>query len=454
MVPHPPLIIPEVGRGQEKKITDTIRSYHKVAEKISRLKPDTVILVSPHQVMYADYFHISPGKSAKGDFGQFRAANVQIEAVYDEEFAEELSRISDKYDIPAGKLGERDQKLDHGTMIPLFFIDQYWKNYRLVRIGLSGLPFSAHYTFGKCIQETVCSLNRNAVFIASGDLSHYLKSDGPYGFHEEGPQYDKKIMDVMERGAFDELLEFSEQFCEKAGECGHRSFMVMAGALDKTAVIPEKLSYEGTFGVGYGVCAYTVCGKDENRDFLAKYQQKEMEQIKGKIKKEDAYVSLARNAVDMYVRTGKRLPVPANLPKEMYEKKAGTFVSIKEEGNLRGCIGTIHAVQTCVAEEIIENAISACSRDPRFLPVKEEELSRISINVDVLGEIEKISSPLELDVKRYGVVVMKGARRGLLLPDLEGIDTIEEQLSIAKRKAGIPEWERAELARFEVVRHF
>lgn len=454
MLPHPPLAVPEVGKGQEKGIAGTIQAYHFAAEKIGRLKPDTIILVSPHQVMYADYFHISPGKKAKGDFGQFRAGKIQMEVMYDEEFAGELSRIAEEHSIPAGMLGERGKKLDHGTMVPLYFVNQYWKEYRLVRIGLSGLPLSVHYAFGKCIRETVDSLGRNAVFIASGDLSHYLKSEGPYGYHEEGPQYDARVMDVMERGAFGELFEFGEQFCEKAGECGHRSFTVMAGALDKAVVKPEKLSYEGTYGVGYGICIYTVTGKDDKRDFLAQYQKKEKERIQGKKLTEDAYVSLARRAVEEYIRTGKKLSVPAGLPGEMYQTKAGVFVSLKEEGRLRGCIGTICGTRPCVAEEIIENAISACSKDPRFLPVKEEELPRLSINVDVLGETEKIDSPLKLDVKRYGIVVTKGARRGLLLPDLEGVDSIEAQIAIAKRKAGIPEWEKADLERFEVIRHF
>ena len=138
----------------------------------------------------------------------------------------------------------------------------------------------------------------------------------------------------------------------------------------------------------------------------------------------------------------------------MYTRRAGVFVSIKEEGRLRGCIGTIQAVQESVAQEIIDNAVSASTRDPRFQPIEEDELDKLTISVDVLGDMEKISSPEELDVKRYGVVVTKGYKRGLLLPNLDGVDTVEEQLAIAKRKAGIKEQEEVSLERFEVVRHF
>ena len=141
------------------------------------------------------------------------------------------------------------------------------------------------------------------------------------------------------------------------------------------------------------------------------------------------------------------------LPTEMTGRRAGVFVSLKKDGRLRGCIGTIQAVCSSVAEEIIQNAISAVTNDPRFDPVEPYELKDLSISVDVLGARERISSPKELDAKKYGVIVTKGYRRGLLLPNLEGVDTVEEQIRIAKQKAGIGTEEGVVLERFEVVRH-
>ena len=428
MLPHPPLIVPAVGRGEERKIQQTIDAYHEAARRIAACRPETIVLISPHQVMYADYFHISPGKGADGDFGQFRAPGEQIAVSYDSAFVEKLCALAEEKDLPVGTLGEHDRRLDHGTMVPLYFVNQYWTDYQRVRVGLSGLPLSMHYELGQCIQETANALNRKVVIIASGDLSHRLKEDGPYGYREEGPAYDARIMDVMGRADFGELLEFSEDFCEKAGECGHRSFTIMAGALEGKNVMAEKLSYEGPFGVGYGICTYNVC--------------------------EDAYVQLARETIETYVRTGEKIEVPDGLPQEMYEHQAGAFVSIKENGGLRGCIGTIQAVQASIAEEIIDNAISAAVRDPRFYPIEPEELDKLTISVDVLGETERIDSPDDLDVKRYGVIVTRGYKRGLLLPNLEGVDTVEEQIAIAKDKAGISAQEEVELERFEVVRHY
>lgn len=453
MFPHPPLIIPEVGGGEEKGIQDTVDAYEEAARRIAALEPETIVLLSPHQVMYGDYFHISPGKGAKGDFGQFRAAQVKVEAVYDREFTDRLCCLAAEKELPAGTLGERDGRLDHGTMVPLYFVNRHWREYRLVRIGLSGLPLIRHYELGQCVKAAAESLNRRTVVIASGDLSHRLKEDGPYGYQKEGPEYDSRIMDVMGRGAFGELFKFSEEFCDKAGECGHRSFTIMAGALDRSRILSQRLSYEGPFGVGYGVCCYSVEGDDPERDFGEQYEQGLRQEILARKGQEDAYVALARQTIEAYVGRGERPPLPQGLPREMYHRRAGVFVSIKEDGRLRGCIGTLQAVRASLAEEIVENAVSASTGDPRFSPVEPWELDRLVISVDVLGDMEKISSQAELDPLRYGVVVTKGRKRGLLLPNLEGVDTVEEQVAIAKRKAGIGEWEKAELERFEVVRH-
>ena len=154
-----------------------------------------------------------------------------------------------------------------------------------------------------------------------------------------------------------------------------------------------------------------------------------------------------------YIRTGRKIQIPEGLPEEMLDTAAGAFVSIHKQGKLRGCIGTIEATRDNVAEEIINNAISASTEDPRFSAITEDELKWLEINVDVLGEPEYIHSMDQLDVKRYGVIVSKGYRRGLLLPDLDGVDTPEQQVAIAKQKAGIRPDEDVKLQRFEVIRH-
>ena len=158
--------------------------------------------------------------------------------------------------------------------------------------------------------------------------------------------------------------------------------------------------------------------------------------------------------MESWVVRRKKLDVPEGLPEEMLRRRAGTFVSIHKDGHLRGCIGTIMATQKNIAEEIIRNGISACANDPRFSPITPDELPRLEITVDVLGEIEDIASPAELDVKRYGVIVTSGRKRGLLLPNLDGMDTVEDQIRIAREKGGIRAGEKITMERFEVVRHY
>ena len=454
MVPHPPMIVPDIGRGSEAQVADTSAAYERVAEVIAALAPETIIITSPHSIMYADYFHISPGRSASGSFAGFRAPGVGFSEEYDTELVREICRMADKEDFPAGTLGERDKELDHGTMVPLWFIRNRYKSGKIVRIGLSGLPLIDHYRLGMIIREAVEITGRRVVFVASGDLSHKLQDYGPYGYVPEGPEYDERIMNVMGRAAFGELLDFDTTFCDKAAECGHRSFVIMGGAFDGTAVKAERLVHQDVTGVGYGICTFYPEGADDSRHFLERKMTEIEDELRSKREKSDEYVRLAREAVEAYVLRHEVIDVPAGLPDEMLSTQAGAFVSIHEHGELRGCIGTISATRSCVAEEIIGNAISASTRDPRFPAIKPDELPWLDINVDVLGEPEDIDSEDELDVKRYGVIVSCGHRRGLLLPDLDGIDTPRQQVEIAMKKGGIHKFEKYKLQRFEVIRHY
>lgn len=456
MVPHPPLIVPEVGRGEEKKINDTIIGFTKATELIAELAPQTIVIFSPHSAYYSDYFHISPGNSAYGDLAKFGAGRVTFDVSYDSEFVSELEKRAHRENIEAGTMGEREKSLDHATMVPLYFLKKAFGGVipcKIIRIGLSGLPLEEHYRLGTVIKETAEALGRNVCVIASGDLSHVLKSDGPYGYRAEGPEYDKRIMDVMSRAAFGELFKFSDTFCEKAAECGHRAFTIMAGCLDGLSVKTEMLSYEGPFGVGYGVCTFLPGEADPARKFLSMPERENEKKTDNAGKGESPYVRLARETIEKFVSTGKKMAVPDYLPEEALTRRAGTFVSLKKFGQLRGCIGTISATEENIAKEIIQNAISAAVRDPRFPPVTSSELKDLVYSVDILGETEDIDSPEELDVKKYGVIVSSGYKKGLLLPNLEGIDSVDEQIWIAMQKAGIRKGERIRLQRFEVVRY-
>ena len=453
IVPHPPLIIPAVGRGEEREIQSTIDAYKQVAREIADLEPQTIIISSPHATAYRDYFHISPGTGAHGNMNRFRAFNTELGCTYDTELVGCITDLCNKEGFAAGSDYERDPELDHGTYIPLFFINQFMSDYKVVRIGLSGFDQLEHYHLGELVGRAVEQLGRKAVFVASGDLSHKLTEDGPYGFSADGPIFDSQITRAMATGDFLQFLNFEESFADKAAECGLRSFQIMAGALDGYSVEPKLLSYEGPFGVGYAIASFHVNGRDRNRHFGAAFAQTSQETIEKIRSEEDTYVRLARASVEHFVRTGTPLEQPSGLPEELLSKRAGVFVSLHKFGRLRGCIGTIQPDADCIADEIIRNGISACSEDSRFEPVREDELGQLEISVDVLGEPEHIASKDSLNPQKYGVIVTNGFRRGLLLPMLDGVDTVDEQIRIARSKAGISEYETCSLERFEVVRH-
>ncbi len=453
MVPHPPLIVSDIGRGNERQIDETARAYEEVARQIAEIRPDTIIFTSPHSIMYSDYFHISPKEKARGSFADFNAPQVSFEERYDTGFVDRLCELCEEEDFPAGTLGERKPLLDHGVMVPLWFIRKVYQEGKIVRIGLSGLDLMKHYRFGQLIAKVCDEMDKKIVLIASGDLSHKLQTYGPYGFAKEGPEYDERIMDVCSRAAFGELFDFSEDFLDKAAECGHRSFVIMAGVFDGFDVEAKQLSHQDVTGVGYGICTFYPKGRNEKRRFLKEYEQKVLKQLEEKYEDADPYVKLAYRSVESYVLRSEAVSEFEGLPEEMLKKRAGTFVSIHENGVLRGCIGTIAATRKNIAEEIVGNAISACSRDPRFDPIRPDELKWLDISVDVLSEAEDISSAEELDVKRYGVIVSQGMKRGLLLPDLEGVDDVEDQIRIAAKKGDIDLNRKYKLQRFEVIRH-
>lgn len=531
-VPHPPLIIPAVGRGEERGIASTVAACKEVARRIAAAEPDVIVVTSPHAPLYRDAFHVTSDAELDGSMRQFYAPRERVEARIDQELARAVSEGCTEAGIPVAGSTWRDREMDHATFIPLWFVDKAYRAagkepaYRVVRIGLSGLSFETHRQVGRIVARAVATLGRRAVFVASGDLSHKLKEDGPYGFAPEGPQFDARIAELFSTGELEGLFAFDERFCDRAAECGLRSFQIMAGALEEEALARgaagsegsvaagtgrggcadaeaavgeggvacaadaganapcgegvfghELLSCEGPFGVGYAVAAFerTADAGEHARDGASEGCAAESDAAERNVPKSgmaesaaeggvvegaaaepavDPYVALARASVEGFVRTGRPIKVPADTPCELLESRAGVFVSLHEDGELRGCIGTIEPVRKNVAEEIVRNGVAACSEDPRFPPVRAEELDYLELSVDVLFPAEPVASEAELDPARYGVIVSKGWRRGLLLPNLEGVDTVEQQVAIAKRKAGIGLGERGvRLERFEVVRH-
>lgn len=458
--PHPPIVVHEVGRGEEKKAAATVEALERLAREVAKIKPSTIIVTTPHAPVFQDYIFINHKDGLSGDFGRFGAPEVKLSYENNLPLAWEITRIANSQGIPCGGLDDIlirrfriSEELDHGAMVPLYFINREYSGFRLVHIAIAAMLFKELYRFGRCIAKAVEQSGENVVFLASGDLSHRLAPDGPYGFNECGPEFDGRLVEYLKIPDPEAILGFDEGFLEEAGECGLRSFIMMFGALDEFEIEPEVYSYEGPFGVGYAVAEFTPTSRITGETLLDRLDRRDIEEMSLIRSNEDPYTALARKSLEMYVMNGTVIDIPEVLPEEMRSGQAGVFVSIKKHGRLRGCIGTIMPTRENIASEIIHNAISAGVNDPRFPPVTEDELDDLVYSVDVLGKPEPISSMEELDVKRYGVIVRSGMRLGLLLPDLEGIDTPQQQVTIALQKAGIRPDEKYTMERFEVIRH-
>ena len=456
-MPHPPIVVPEVGRGEEKKIKNTYDACSRVAEQIANTKPDTIIIITPHGPLFSDAVAISAEKSIYGDLSRFNASSVQLDLQTDIALVEKIVMYSEEENISAVKITKSfakrygiEYELDHGTMVPLYFINKKFSDYKIVHITYGMLSKIRLYKFGMNIKKAVESSDTNAVFIASADLSHRLTEDGPYGYNPYGEKFDKEIISLLEDGDVLGIFNMDPTTVKEAGECGLRSYYIMLGAMDGYNIKGNLLSYEGTFGVGYSIMKFALEKSDKSAyDTLLEDRQNK---IKTKLENADSYVRLARESLTGYLIDGNYIDIPSYVTDEMKEIKRGVFVTLKKEGSLRGCIGTFLPTTENVCEEIIRNAVSAGIHDSRFPPVEIEELDDIDFSVDVLTEPQKASIE-ELDPKKYGVLVKSGPKVGLLLPDLEGIDTVEEQVNIALQKGGISADEEYIIEKFEVIRH-
>lgn len=460
-MPHPPIVIKAVGHEEASKAALTAKAMDTVSKQISGLNPDVLVVISPHGPLFSDAIAIRGEEILSGNLADFGAPQIELKKYNDMMLVNTIIEKSEKEGIPVVKFDHKlarrfdaSNALDHGILVPLSFLKPYDFDYKLVAITYGLLSPDELYRFGKVIAESVDALNLSAVVIASGDLSHRLKDSGPYQYDARGPEFDDWIMKAFNNGHLAEIVAADDALCEGAGECGKKSIDIMIGTLDGLEVRSEVLSYEGPFGVGYGVAALTHPEFSEGNSRYQEILDALAKQRSDRLASEDAYVSLARKAINTFVESHVKISSPDNaLSGELSGPSKGAFVSIKNPGGLRGCIGSTAGTQPTLAAEIISNAINAATQDPRFPEVEPWELENLIITVDILSEGERIPSIQQLNPKKYGVIVESGFRRGLLLPDLEGINTAEEQIKIALNKAGIKENEKYQMFRFTVERH-
>ena len=443
--PHPPIIIPEVGGKEADLVSTTTAAMVEMARRVKKSGADTLIVITPHGPIFHNAVALLAEETLTGSLARFGAPGVTFSFRNDRRLLHAIEIEADRAGIRTDTIDGRradaygvQAELDHGALVPLYFLHKAGVRLPLIHITFGLLPHKQLFAFGQAVQRSLLRLKRRVAVVASADLSHRLTAEAPSGFSPAGEEFDKKLIQLLEKYDVPAILNINNRLLEDAGECGYRSLLICLGMLDGQPVQPEILSYEGPFGVGYLVADLTPGIVRKAKDVVATTEASE-------------HVKLAKKTLETFVLFGEYIEAPTDSP--LAKEKAGAFVSLKIAGQLRGCIGTIEPTQPNLAAEIVENAISAGIYDPRFQPVTAEELPRLEYAVDVLAKAEEVSGPEDLDVKKYGVIVQSGVKRGLLLPDLAGVDTVAEQLDIALQKAGIAPHENYRISRFHVKRY-
>ena len=254
--PHPPIIVSGIGSPTDLKIVKkTVKAMENLGKKFSEIKPETVILISPHGPVEFAQMTVNKTPSLCGDFQMFgNPASFEFEN--DLDLIQEIENICQKKNIPLGFV--ENFPLDHGALVPLSFLSKNYSNFKLVHSAFSYLDFETHFNFGKTIGEIIKNSNKKIAFIASGDLSHRLTLEAPAGYSPRGKEFDKKLIELIKNKNVEGILNLDQDLIEQAGECGLRSIIILLGVLSGLNYQPKILSYEGPFGVGYLVAEFQV----------------------------------------------------------------------------------------------------------------------------------------------------------------------------------------------------
>ncbi|NLL37406.1 MAG: AmmeMemoRadiSam system protein A [Fretibacterium sp.] len=429
LTPHPPVLVPEVGRGREGEAQKTLDGMAELTKRLKDSVPDVLLVLSPHQPYVQNALFLNSAPAVHGSFAPFGASGVSFDLPTSEPARTALGRHLAEAGVPVRTGAQEDLTPDHGTMVPLYFLRRTWGVLPPVILA-SPIGLTPKGSSGLGAALASFEDGRRWGLLASGDLSHRLIPGAPAGYSPKGREFDEQIVEALSTGRTDGLLVLSPDFLHEAGECGLRSVLALLAFCSERNGSVDLLSYEGPFGVGYS-CAF--CSLEARAPHPC--------------------AALAREVVRRHLNGLPPLEAPPTPADPLWARRAACFVTIKRrDGALRGCIGTLAPAQDSLFSEITANAVSAATQDPRFPPMRSDELEDVVFSVDVLSEPEPVSDMAQLDAAVWGVIVSKGGRRGVLLPDLEGVDDVATQLSVAARKAGIRDLEGVAVERFRVER--
>jgi AmmeMemoRadiSam system protein A len=391
----------------------------RLDEVLSQSAGDLVIVISPHSPAGFESIPVRRSARVTGDLGRFGAPQVRVSVDVDVEAAGALvARASSE---GFALTWSDEPSLDHGIVVPLYLLPHTRAARRFIFLGISGWPLQRFREFGAFLHRHLGS--REATLIASGDLSHRLTQEAPYGFRPEGQVMDRRVIEALRTQQWDEIESLDPELLEEAGECGLRPLSILLGVARAAGLRSQVFSYEGPFGVGYPVAYFGPF--EEAHDVQA----------------------IGRRAIETYLREHRVIDPPGPIPIDLTRPSAA-FVTLRKHGELRGCMGSVVPTEQNAAREIIRYAIASATRDPRFEPVGLEEVPDLTVSAQLLDPPEPVSSVADLDPAVYGVIARAGDRQALLLPGIEGIVTVAEQIAAVCEKAGINQSGPLRLERF------
>jgi len=431
LLPHAPIIVPAVAGSRAPAVAATTAAARQLAREVLAHDPEAVVITAPHGPRHPSAATIQVGANVAGSLGDFGAQQVAVSLPIDGDLAAAFDEAAHALDLPVRSLDAR--RLEYSTVVPLSFLCEAGWDGPTVVVSLPYPGSGDPVALGHALTAAAQGLGRHLLVLASGDMSHRLTRDAPAGFDPEGRHFDDQVTGLLRSGNLRDLLSLDPRRVERAGEDCLDSLLFAAATFDFAPVAPHLLSYEGPFGVGYGVAVLTGAA-------MAATAPRDLPE-------------LARHAIQTYVEERRVTRPPTGLAPEVQERAALFVTLLTPGGELRGCIGSLEPTTANLATETIDRAIAAATADPRFAPVTLGEVPGLTIEVSILTPPEPIDSIDALDPRRYGVVVENGGRRGVLLPALAGIDDADHQVAVARRKAGIPPGLPVHLSRFEVVKY-
>lgn len=373
LFPHPPVMIPEIGGEDSSKVRKTIETVKTAMEQIVAEKPDTVVVMSPHNLCFSDGPSLLMAEELCGNMGAFGHPDLSMALPVDQELGTLISQKAaplyhwHQVDKAEAARYKKPLQIDWGSFVPLYYLLQAGFQGKLVLLTPDSTKGEASYALGAIVSYAAQKLNRRVALIATGDLSHKLTPDAPHGYSPKGNDFDEIIVNALSHRNKESLDQLSSSLLQEIDTCGLPSVYFLLGALGNTPTKQPLLSHEGPFGVGYGVALYVPEGLVSKEEPIP-----------------SPYVALARDAIEHYIRTGRFLRVPQELPPDL-RRPGAVRITLREFGAIRGYAYTVHPQYHSLAEEIIHVAKAAATENPPHPPVTASELEDLDIEVETTG---------------------------------------------------------------------